>query len=399
MQLYCTKSRKLVPLPASQPLNLYVCGITPYDSMHLGHVAMLLINDVLVRRVQSLGRNVRMVRNITDVDDPLLPRALQLGVDYWDLVEQEIGQFVTDARTLGLIPADVDPRASDHIDGIVEMIQELMSAGLAYSLGEHIYFTVDSDADFGSLSRLTIEQMIDSSRANGGDPDRPGKKNPLDFILWQPSREGEPEYLTALGPGRPGWHIGCSVMSRSHLSQNVDIHGGGMDLVYPHHECEMAQNRSVQGGTRVSVWLHANLVGYQGHKMSKSLGNVVLARDVLREYDPRALRLAVLTHYHHRYEFEWLDRFLDEATGLLGRLTEAAAANSGPDLTTRAEELRARIDDDLDSPGAIGILAACADLIEAGGDQPDAGSVLASMAGLLGVDLSLPVNPPAHAAP
>jgi L-cysteine:1D-myo-inositol 2-amino-2-deoxy-alpha-D-glucopyranoside ligase len=388
MQLYCTKARQLVPLPASQPLNIYVCGITPYDSMHIGHIAMLLTYDVLIRRVRSLDKSVRMVRNITDVDDPLLPKALELGVEYWDLVEREITQFNSDARTLQLVTADAEPRASDHIDGIVEMIQELLSSDVAYLLGEHIYFSIESDPYFGSLSQLTREQMIDRSRDNGGDPDRPGKKDPLDFILWQPSRAGEPVYETELGAGRPGWHIGCSVMSRAHLSRRIDIHGGGQDLVYPHHECEMAQNRAARGGSEVAVWVHANLVGYQGHKMSKSRGNFVLARDVLREYDPRALRLSILTHYHHRYEFEWQDGLLDQAVGLLGRLTEAARAGTGPSIAAHAREFRARIDDDLDFPGAVKILSQCADLIEAGGGDQETGTTLADMGRLLGLDLT-----------
>lgn len=366
---------------------MYVCGITPYDSMHIGHIAMLLTYDVLARRIESLGSTVRMVRNITDVDDPLLPKALELGIPYWDLVEREIIQFRKDERALGLVAADVEPRASEHVGGIVSMIEELMSAGLAYSLRERIYFAVDSDPDFGSLSGLDRAQMVELSRENGGDPDRPGKKNPLDFILWQPSRDGEPEYRTTLGAGRPGWHIGCSVMSRDHLGERIDIHGGGTDLIYPHHECEIAQNRGVRGGSRVSIWAHANLVGYQGHKMSKSLGNIVLARDVLRQYDARVLRLAVLAHYHHRYQSEWRDEYLDDASALLARFAGAASAGDGPDLTVPTKQFLARIDDDLDFPGAVQILAQSADAIAAGGDQPGAGAAFATMAGLLGLDL------------
>lgn len=388
MRLYCTKARRLAPVPRTDAVNIYVCGITPYDSMHIGHIAMLLTYDVLARRIKTLGSSVRMVRNITDVDDPLLPKAVQLGIPYWDLVEREITQFRKDERALGLVAADAEPRASEHVDGIVGMIDELMSAGLAYQLREHIYFAVDNDPQFGSLSGLGRARMTELSRTNGGDPDRPGKKNPLDFILWQPSRDGEPEYRTTLGVGRPGWHIGCSVMSRDHLGERIDIHGGGTDLIYPHHECEIAQNRGVRGGSRVSIWAHANLVSYQGHKMSKSLGNIVLARDVLRQYDARVLRLAVLAHYHHRHESEWRDEYLDEAAALLARLADAAAAAAGPDLTERTTQFLERIDDDLDFPAAVRILAQTADAVAAGGDQPGAGPALAAMAGLLGLDLS-----------
>src|SRR5262245_16395298 len=220
VRLNCTKAGRLVEVAPQASYNLYVCGITPYDSMHIGHIAMLLTYDVLMRRLQSVGHATRMVRNITDVDDPLLPRAQQLDIPYWDLVEREIAQFGKDERALELLPAAVEPRASKHIDGIVEMIEELRDHGHAYVRGEHIYFAVDSDPRFGELSGLDREEMIRRSRENGGDPGRPGKADPLDFILWQPARDGEPNYRTILGPGRPGWHIGCSVMSRAHLGDH-----------------------------------------------------------------------------------------------------------------------------------------------------------------------------------
>jgi L-cysteine:1D-myo-inositol 2-amino-2-deoxy-alpha-D-glucopyranoside ligase len=388
VRLYCTKSRELVDVPHESPVHLYVCGITPYDSMHVGHIAMLLTYDVLARRLHSRGTATRMVRNITDVDDPLLPKALSLNVPYWDLVEREIAQFSTDDKALELLAADAEPRASEHIDGIVAMIEELLTSGHAYRLGEHIYFAVNTDSAFGSLSGNDRERMIELSRENGGDPDRPGKGDPLDFILWQPARIGEPEFATSLGNGRPGWHIGCSVMSRQHLGDRIDIHGGGTDLIYPHHECELAQNRSVKGGSMVRIWTHAALVGYQGHKMSKSRGNIVLARDVIGRYDARALRLGILTHYHHRHEMEWRDEYLDQATEFLNRLVSAASIDTGPDLTARVQELADRLDDDLDFPGAVRVLQQSLDEIEKGGGQPRAGAALVDMAALLGVDIT-----------
>lgn len=381
-----------MPVPEVDSLSIYVCGITPYDSMHVGHIAMLLTYDVLVRRLRSTGSPARMVRNITDIDDPLLPKAQELGIPYWDLVEREIGQFNQDERALELVPAAVEPRASRHVDQIARTIERLLSEGYAYALGEHIYFAVDSDTEFGSMSGYDREEMIKLARDNGGDPDRPGKRNPLDFILWQPARKGEPEYSSSLGPGRPGWHIGCSVMSRQHVGERIDIHGGGQDLVFPHHECEMAQNRRLPSGSRVAIWAHAGLVWYRGHKMSKSLGNIVLARDVLRDYDPRVLRLAVLSHYHHRYDAEWRDEFLDEAAELLGRLVAAATVERGADLTDLVRQFHEYIDDDLDFPGAVRVLSRCMDILRAGGEYPDTAAAVISMASLLGVDVRRPVT-------
>ena len=395
MQVFCTKAQRLVQVPRPAELNLYVCGITPYDSMHLGHVAMLLTYDVLTRRMTRTGTPVRMVRNITDVDDPLLPKALELGIPYWDLVESEIAQFSEDDRALEMVPADVEPRASAHVDQMVDIIGELLAGDRAYRLGEHVYFDVARDASYGELSGYARERMVELARERGGDPDRPGKRDPLDFILWQPSREGEPEYDTKVGVGRPGWHISCSAMSREHLGDRIDVHGGGEDLVFPHHECELAQNRSVTGGSRVGLWLHAGFVGYQGEKMSKSLGNIVMARDVLRSWDPRVVRLGLLTHYHHRHGVEWLDEWLPEAAGLLDELVAAAAVDRGPDLSGAAAELDDRVDDDLDFPGAVAVLTRAARAVRDGGDRPGAGARLADMAEVLGLDLRRPVAHPA----
>lgn len=392
VKVYCTKARDLVTVPHENPVNVYVCGITPYDSMHVGHIAMLLTYDVLLRRLSALGRATRMVRNITDVDDPLLPKALSLNIPYWDLVESEIKEFTAYEKALELVPADAEPRASSHIEGIVGATEKLISSGHAYRLGDYVYFSVETDPGFGSLSQFAKQEMTRLSRENGGDPDRENKRHPLDFILWQPAREGEPEYTGPLGIGRPGWHIGCSVMSRRHLGSRIDIHGGGADLIYPHHECEMAQNRSLDGGSDVSLWVHAALVGYQGHKMSKSRGNIVLARDVTVRYDPRALRLAVLQHYHHRFEMEWRDEFLDEANTLLAKLVSAAGARSGPNLNAHAARLGEHLDNDLDFPTATRELIGTADGITTGGDDPNAGATLVDMAALLGLDIKRPVR-------
>ncbi|HXM54575.1 MAG TPA: hypothetical protein VOB72_04235, partial [Candidatus Dormibacteraeota bacterium] len=229
------------------------------------------------------------------------------------------------------------------------------------------------------------------ARERGGDPDRPGKRNRLDFVLWQPSRPGEPVYESPFGAGRPGWHIGCSVMSRQAFGTRVDVHGGGADLIFPHHECEHAQNVSLEGGTSVGLWVHTRLVAYQGEKMSKSLGNIVLARDLLKVADPRAIRLAVLRRYHHRHECEWRDEDLYAGVVLLTKLLQAARRGSGPDPRPFAAEFRARLDDDLDLPGAIRQLELLTDATLAdGGSSPDAAAAVVDLAGLVGVPLDRP---------
>jgi L-cysteine:1D-myo-inositol 2-amino-2-deoxy-alpha-D-glucopyranoside ligase len=386
MHVYCTRARGLVGLTPHEDFTMYVCGITPYDSMHVGHVALLLTYDVLARRMASLGARVRMVRNITDVDDPLLPRAQSLGVPYWELVEKEITQLAADVRRLDL-PADSEPRASSYVAEMAEAVVTLLGSGRAYRLDDRVYFAVDTDPGFGSLSKYPRNQMLLLAAERGGDPERPGKKNPLDFVLWQPARPGEPEYQTRLGVGRPGWHIGCSVMAKAHLGSHITVHGGGDDLIFPHHEAELSQNRGLPGYPDADVWLHGAPVAYRGEKMSKSKGNIVLARDLLRSWDPRVLRLACLAHYHHQHGFEWRDELLEPAAGLLAALTSAAAAPTGPDLSGFAAELAGRLDDDLDFPGAVAVLARAAARAGEGGNQRGTSDLLRQMAALLGVQL------------
>jgi L-cysteine:1D-myo-inositol 2-amino-2-deoxy-alpha-D-glucopyranoside ligase len=393
VRLFCTKRQALAEVPASDPVNVYVCGITPYDSTHLGHVATFLTYDVLARRLADLGREALVVRNITDVDDPILDRVQQLGADYWTLVEAEIAQFSADMKALNALPALAEPRVSRALPEIAEAIQELVRAGCAYTLGDVVYFDVSRAPEFGSISCYSIDYMLHLARERGGDPDRPGKRNRLDFILWQPSRPGEPEYESPFGAGRPGWHIGCSVMSREAFGSRVDIHGGGADLIFPHHESEQAQNDCLEGGTAVGLWVHTQAVAYHGEKMSKSLGNIVLARDLLRAADPRAIRLAVLARYHHRHGCEWRDEDLYAGVELLTTLLLAVRRPSGPDPRPFAQAVRDRLDDDLDVPGAVRLIARLADAtLEGGGSSAETGPALAELAGLIGVPLSSPVS-------
>ncbi len=388
VRLFNTPRQSLADVPPSGPVNIYVCGITPYDSTHLGHVATFLTYDLLARRLADLGRGALVVRNITDLDDPILGRVQQLGTDYWTLVESEIAQFDSDMKALNALPTLAEPRVSHALPEVVAAVEELVRSGCAYTLNGTVYFDVSRAPDFGQVSCYSMDYMLHLARERGGDPDRPGKRNRLDFILWQPSRPGEPEYESPFGPGRPGWHIGCSVMSRAAFGRRVDIHGGGSDLIFPHHECEQAQNDCLEGGTSVGLWVHTQPLSYRGEKMSKSLGNVVLARDLMKAADPRAIRLAVLRRYHHRHGGEWRDEDLYEGVELLTKLLLAVQRRTGPDPRPFAAAVRARLDDDLDAPGAVRQIERLADATLAdGGPSTEAAAGLRDLAGLIGVPL------------
>jgi L-cysteine:1D-myo-inositol 2-amino-2-deoxy-alpha-D-glucopyranoside ligase len=388
VRLFCTQRRALTEVPPSDPFHVYVCGITPYDSTHLGHVATFLTYDVLARRLIDQGRNVLVVRNITDVDDPILGRVQALGVDYWTLVNAEIEQFSYDMRALNALPVMSEPRVSEAVPEIIEAVQELVRNEYAYVLGDTVYFDVSRAGEFGSISCYPVDQMTYLARERGGDPDRPGKRSRLDFVLWQPARPGEPEYESPFGVGRPGWHIGCSVMSRQAFGARVDVHGGGTDLIFPHHECEQAQNAGLDGGTAVGMWVHSGPVAYHGEKMSKSLGNIVLARDLLHAVDPRAIRLGVCRRYHYRHGCEWRDEDLYAGVVLLTKLRLATQRRTGPDPRPAAAAFRAHLDDDLDVPAAVRELERLVDATLADeGSSPDTAAVIAELAGLIGVPL------------
>ncbi len=388
MKLYCTKQEREVEVTISDRMTLYVCGVTPYDSAHTGHLAMAATYDVIARRLRSFGAHVRIVRNITDVDDPLLPRAERLKIPYWGLVEQEVTQWYADVRRLNLT-CDVEPRASRHIDSMIAAIEEMADADRTYDIDGTVYFRVSADAHFGELSHFSPAEMVDAARDRGGDPDRAGKEHPLDFILWQPSRPGEPQYDSPFGRGRPGWHIGCSVMSREHCGTRVDIHGGGADLIFPHHECEAAQDRGMRNSTDVGIWFHSALLDYKGTKMSKSRGNIVLARDLLDKYDGMVVRLATLSHYTPRGGGEWQDNYPDEAAERLAVWTGAAQAQHGPDPQRFENAFYSKLDNNAELSEAVAIADELANQTAAGGgSDPRAPRVIRDFMKVLGLERS-----------
>ena len=383
---FSSRGTAATPLDIGPTVKVYVCGVTPYDAAHLGHVATFLTYDVLVRRLRDLGHTVRYVRNITDLDDPILPKAQQLGAAYDDLVESEIDQFHRDMDELGMLRPDAEPRVSDNIPELLGFIGELDRDGFTYRRDGTIYFDTSRSDVFGSLSGYDVDLRHHLARERGGAPDDPRKRNPLDFVLWRPSRPGEPSLDGPYGDGMPGWHIGCSAMARKLLGETVDVHGGGIDLVFPHHECEQAQTLALQQAPFVNRWHHCEFVRYQGAKMSKSLANTVLARDLLTRHDPRAIRLAIMRLYRPSAGFEWRDRDIVQGERLLDVLTAASRGDAGPDPTPWAERVRAAIDDDLDFPSAVAELEDLARAILSGGPDKSAPGVLAELGRHLGID-------------
>ncbi len=377
MRLFDTARGSVVPFEPGETVLMYTCGITPYDATHLGHAATFLTYDVVQRRLIDLGHTVKCVRNVTDVDDPLFAKARELGVHYLDLAAGEEARFNRDMEALETLPVHSAPRASSAIPDIRGFIGMVLDRGYAYAAGGSVYFDVSKFPSFGSVSGYDRDRMLEYARQRGGNVDDPNKRDPLDFVLWHPSADDEPAWDAMWGAGRPGWHIECSALALRELGTTIDLHGGGSDLIFPHHECERAQSEAATGEPFVRHWMHVAMVFKDGQKMSKSLGNLVFVDALRREWDPRAIRLAVLVH-HYRGEWEWNDGLMPAATDRL-RAWSAASGPAGPVL----DEVRDRLDDDLDTPGAI----AAIDRAAVRGEDVTAAAML------LGVRLGRPVGP------
>ncbi|HEV3363885.1 MAG TPA: cysteine--tRNA ligase [Acidimicrobiia bacterium] len=398
VRLYDTARQEIVPFEPPKLVRMYVCGITPYDSTHLGHAATYLTYDVLIRRLEELGHEVSLVRNVTDVDDSILPKARQLGVNYLELADAEMARFRSDMEALGMRPPMAEPRATEAVPEIIELVGKLLENGHAYQADGSVFFDISTFPAYGQLSHLSREEMVRIAADRGGRPDDPAKRNPLDFTLWQRSAPDEPAWDAPFGAGRPGWHIECSAMVLAAHGATLDLHGGGTDLIFPHHESEIAQSTSITGQPLARHWMHSAMVAYDGEKMSKSLGNLVFVSDLLKVADPRAIRLALLRH-HYRAGFEWFDTDLDEGKALLRRLQAAADSGSDPafrggaDPRPFADKVRAALDDDLDVPRALDALDDLASAILSGGPDGDAPAGLVELARLIGVDLTVAARP------
>ena len=373
MQLYDSARRGVFALEVGPVASLYSCGITPYDSAHLGHAFVYLAFDVLTRRLVDLGHEVHCVRNVTDVDDDILRKARELGVNYLDLAAEEMVTFERDMKLINLLAVYAEPRATSAIPEILTLIGRTFDAGVAYEVDGSVYFEVSKFPRFGQVSHESRASMLDLASIHGGKPDDPNKRDPLDFVLWQPSLEDEPAWESRWGPGRPGWHIECSALALRELGITVDVHGGGRDLAFPHHECESAQSESVTGAPFVKHWMHVGLVGLDGIKMSKSLGNLVFVHDLVRRSESAAVRLALLDH-HYREDWEWHDASLLHAQSRLA--TWRSTVTTGR-VSSVLEDVRAALDEDLDTPAALAAIDAAA----------HAGALVTSAASLLGVTL------------
>ena len=394
MKLFDTARREIVPFTPGDVVHMYVCGITPYDSTHLGHANTYLTYDLLIRRLEDLGHTVKMVRNITDVDDSILPKARELGVDFLELAAAETARFHGDMAALNTRPVFKEPHATEWVAEMVKLIERLDKLGHTYAVDGTVFFEVSTFESFGDLSSYDEATMVEYSAERGGHPDDPRQRNPLDFVLWQPSRPDEPTWLSPWGDGRPGWHIECSAMSAALLGPTLDLHGGGSDLIFPHHECSRAQSEAAHGVPLARHWMHCGMVAYQGTKMSKSLGNLVFVSELSKQADPRAIRLSLMAH-HYRADWEWFDGDIDTGVVVLDRLYAAAHQLAGPDPTPYTARLRAALDNDLDAPRALAELDSLASAILAspgpeGGNDPTAPGILHQLARLCGVDLDSP---------
>jgi len=349
INLFDTAKQEVVPFEPGHVVSMYTCGITPYDATHIGHAATFMAYDVLQRRLIDLGHEVRCVRNVTDVDDPLFAKARDLGVHYLDLAAGEEARFERDMEALNALPVYSTPRASSAIADIRGFIGMVLERGYAYVASGSVYFDVSKSPNFGNISHYSRQKMLDLARERGGDVDNPNKRDPLDFVLWHPSASDEPSWEAVWGAGRPGWHIECSALALRELGETIDLHGGGSDLIYPHHECERAQSEAATGSPFVKHWMHVAMVFMDGAKMSKSLGNLVFVDALRKVWDPRVIRLAIINN-HYRFEWEWDDTHMPLA---LERLQAWQESVNFPQDPSTLEAVRSHLDNDLDTPRAL----------------------------------------------
>ncbi|MCI4067022.1 cysteine--1-D-myo-inosityl 2-amino-2-deoxy-alpha-D-glucopyranoside ligase [Micromonospora sp. R77] len=394
LNLYDSARRGPHPSRPDGAASMYVCGITPYDATHLGHAATMITFDLVQRMWRDAGLTVRYVQNVTDIDDPLLERAARDGEDWKVLAMRETALFREDMEALRIIPPAHYVGAVESIPDIAEKVLVLLKEGAAYRLDDgtgDVYFDVSAAPRFGYESNLSREQMLEIFPERGGDPDRAGKRDPLDPLLWRGAREGEPSWPGGdLGPGRPGWHIECTVIALNLLGERISVQGGGNDLLFPHHECSAAHAERLTGAVPFADhYVHAGMIGLNGEKMSKSQGNLVFVSRLRADrVDPMAVRLALMSG-HYRSDRSWTDELLAEGQERLARWRRAAAAPAGPAGAELLAGVRERLADDLDTAGALAVADAWAERTLAGvADDADAPKLFAdTVDALLGIRL------------
>jgi L-cysteine:1D-myo-inositol 2-amino-2-deoxy-alpha-D-glucopyranoside ligase len=395
VKLYNTLSKKLERIkPRGDEISIYVCGITPYDTTHLGHAFTYTSVDILIRYLESKGTKVRYVQNVTDIDDDILRRAKEVGEDWLYLGNRWTRHFIQDMQSLNVRAPDHLPRATEAIPEIIEWVKRLVDTGVAYESGDSVYYSVDAWDAFGELSSIERQDMLPIANERGNHPDDPAKRDPLDFVLWQAMAPGEPAWESPWGPGRPGWHIECSTLSTKYLGETIDIHSGGADLCFPHHECEIAQVEPVTNEQPfVKVWMHTAMVYHEGEKMSKSLGNLVWVRELLKSYSPNTLRLYMGKH-HYRREWSYSEEDLKIAAEQANLIEQALTVENGQgdelSAATALMEFEEAMENDLDTPVAISVMVNLAGDILASreGSVGDAQKVLMGMSKVFGMRFS-----------
>jgi len=357
MRIYNSYTKSYCSFQPSKLVKIYVCGITPYDSAHLGHIFTFMTYDLLQRRLEDSGHKVKMIRNITDVDEPIYAKADELGTDYVTLANSEISSFKEVLKNLNFRSIYAEPKASEYITPMAEAVKKLIDSGYGYYVEKDVYFDTAKYPDYGQFCDYSEQLKQALLKNRGGNPKLAGKRNSLDFLLWRniDNAQDLAQWQTILGTGRPGWHIECSVMSSSLLGDSFDLHGGGSDLIFPHHESEIAQNVALFGSPPTRQWLHISPMLMAGEKMSKSLGNMVFAKDLLKKYDASTIRLALM-HFHHRMGGEWQPDLIDAATNLLKRFNEKAKYRDDELASRLLQEVRLALDDDINTLEVIDAL-------------------------------------------
>jgi L-cysteine:1D-myo-inositol 2-amino-2-deoxy-alpha-D-glucopyranoside ligase len=357
IELFDTPTQQLTTIKPKGDVSIYVCGITPYDSAHVGHIFTFLAYDLLQRRLEDLGHTVKLVRNITDVDEPIYKKASENGEDYRQLAQRETESFQATMLALNFRKPFAEPKASEYIGPMAEATEKLLKEGFGYRVDNDVYFDVSKAQDFGSFSGFSNQLQSIFMANRGGDPERPGKRNPLDFLLWRgiQNPHDQAAWESPIGRGRPGWHIECSIMSAATLGTPLTIHGGGMDLIFPHHECEIAQSTALGHHPLARHWMHVAPILYQGEKMSKSLGNLVFARDLLRSHKPGVIRLAMM-QLHYRTGGEWRHDAIGCAQDIYDELGRALSHPYQLGGSKYLTQVREALDDDLDTHSVLHVL-------------------------------------------
>ncbi len=390
LRLFDTATGQIRPTAVGELASIYVCGITPYDATHMGHANTYVAFDILIRQWLDSGHAVNFVENVTDIDDPLLERAVATGQDWRVIADRETALFREDMEALRVIPPEHYIGAVESIPDAVEFIEQLQAQGMVYSVDSDLYFRSSRSRNFGTVSHLDRTEMSTIFAERGGDPDRPGKEDPLDPLLWQSERPDEPAWDTALGHGRPGWHIECSTIALKYLGTTIDVQGGGSDLIFPHHEMSAAQSEVLTGEEPFArFYVHSGMVSWQGHKMSKSRGNLVFVSSLRREgVEPMAIRLALLAH-HYRSNWAWTPFGLVGAQDRLDLWRQATALARTQSTEPVVSRVREVLSDDLKTPSALDAVDTWArDSLTSGGPEAGGGDVISRMVdALLGVQL------------